>query len=644
MQLIDLLTADGKIATSSGAFKKLKEIFSDADRVRDKINEGLKDAATQISGGNQKSTAFSDFAQGSMKAILNSAYDRLGNEAYRMGKNQLGSIFEDMAKEIASLNYDGVISKFIGGILGKSAKAAEDIAKISDKAIEIAKAKGGIVGELGNSMQETILQALPKATEMGVTVNELMESTQKMLVNSGRIVTYSKETLTDALTSGKAFTEYSGQILENGENFRNVGIGLAGATENINKIGAKSVAIGLNAKEVTKTVMANLDKLNEYGFKNGVEGLSRMVQEAQSLNMKMDSVFKIAEKGFSPESAIELSAKLSVIGGAVGAFKDVPRLMYDTTNDAEDLQKSLLEAASSLATYNTETKQFEVSGANMRRAHEMAAALGMDMKDLNSLAKKAAAKMEAMGEIDMMGNMSDDQKEFIANMAQVGKNGEMVIHLPKDIKEKMGFSDTIVNLKDLSADQVDNIKKLQEEMAEKAESPEEIAKDQLNEMTRLSNLTSAIYYQLGNLIHQRGAGAREKIGLTAKGLSGSSDLLMSTIFSKIEAGERARLASQFGTDIINLKPKNEPSKEQSDLFDKVKNNLKKVFEDQKKKEDREAGKDITGKLDVNLKITSDNNMDIAGRMDKDPKFRADFVDSITESARSYFSKGEVIEG
>jgi hypothetical protein len=155
-----------------------------------------------------------------------------------------------------------------------------------------------------------------------------------------------------------------------------------------------------------------------------------MVQKSIEFRLSMDAVSQVAEKVFSPESALELSANLQVLGGAIGDFNDPLKLMYMATNNVEGLQDSIINAASSLATYNQEQGRFEVTGVNLRKVREMATALGMDYKELT---KTAVAAQERLSAKEMLSGLriEDEDKEFLTNMSQM-KNGKMTIELQSE--------------------------------------------------------------------------------------------------------------------------------------------------------------------------------------------------------------------
>jgi hypothetical protein len=206
----------------------------------------------------------------------------------------------------------------------------------------------------------------------------------------------------------------------------------------------------------------NLNEINEYGFKNGVQGLAEMVRRSTELRYNMGEVFKVAEKVFEPEGAIDLSANLQAIGGAIGDFNDPLKLMYMATNNVEGLGTALEGVAGSLATYNQEQNRFEITGVNIRRARALAKELGIEYGELANMATASAERTAAASELMATGlSLDEDQKRFITNIATM-KDGKMTIELQSD-KLRDEFGKKEIAIEDLSKSQVERLVSLQEE-------------------------------------------------------------------------------------------------------------------------------------------------------------------------------------
>jgi hypothetical protein len=182
-----------------------------------------------------------------------------------------------------------------------------------------------------------------------------------------------------------------------------------------------------------------------------------------------------------------------MLGGAVGDLNDPLKLMYMATNNVEGLQDALHGAAAGLSTYNKEQGRFEIVGANLRRAQEMAKTLGVDYKEFAKGAIAANERILAGQELSARGLIMDDKdKEFLTNMSQM-KGGEMQITIPQSLMDKFGkdFNDkSEVKLSKLNQDQLRILKENRDELEKM--NPEDIAKAQFTEAKNAANYLKSI--------------------------------------------------------------------------------------------------------------------------------------------------------
>jgi len=342
--------------------------------------------------------------------------------------------------------------------------------------------KMGISGKLSEEFRDVILETVPMAATLGFDIKNITDMVTTLGEKSGRFNLMSQETMEHSLVTTRAFGTSMRDMGETMSEFEKVGFGAADTLDQIDAAGRSSLSLGLNAKKTTEILKTDISKLNEYGFGNGVQGLNRMVQKSLEFRMNMGEVFKIADKVMSPDSAIELTANLQVLGGAIGDFNDPLKLMYMATNNVEGLQDALIDAAGGLATYNAEQGKFEIKGANLRRAKEMATQLGIEYKEFAKGAIASQERIAANNTLLAKGfDMNAKDREFLTNMSQM-KDGHMSITVPKSLQDQLG-KQTEIRLDQLSQSQIEVLKanrKAFEEM-----NPEDIAKAQFSSVKNI---------------------------------------------------------------------------------------------------------------------------------------------------------------
>lgn len=542
------------------------------------------------------------------------------------------------------LNVFKQLGDAVGGAANLFATVVADAYQREGDLLKAFTTKAGMAGQFASGFTESIMAVAPQAQLLGVSFGDLKDATESMVSNSQKFANYQGESVLDAVRISAAYGSTSKALLENVENFRNVGIGLTDASGKIEQIGKRSLSQGLSARATTKTVMDNLGKLNEFGFKNGVEGLGKMVQEAQALNFSMAETFKVASKLYDPEGAIDLSANLQVIGGAIGDLADPIKLMYDATNNVESLQTSILGAAKSLATYNAEQGRFEVTGANLRRAKAMSDALGISMEQLTSSAIKGQVQMQAMSQIELF-DLNEDQKQFVSNLASM-KDGVVGFELPKDLQKELGINQAFLDMSSLNGEQMQKIADAQKRLSERK--TDDIIKDQYTVQTQSLNALNSIAMNIGNMARTRinqneivnkikeSAGGLDEIAkMTPEEITEKyNEVVQTYINGPLEAlkglSETALDKAGSGFDFIKGKT-NELLDESggSDLLKKVEDKGKQLYEEAKK---------IFGSVEVKVDLNSSSselaNM-VVNEINKDPGLRASFVSSLVKDSKSF---------
>lgn len=340
--------------------------------------------------------------------------------------------------------------------------------ELENLATETSRKIFGQIGASSDYIQKTLSKSYRNTIEVGASLKENFEIYQSIGSSLQRNVYLTESQLSDLVTIQQTTSLTADEIGKMVTGFQDLGQGTDKAIETTQKLTKTARTYGLNVNTFLKSVGENIKLVNSYGFKDGVEGLGRMVARAQALRMNFSEVKGLAAELLSPESAIELAATMQTLGGEIGALGDFGQLMYMAENDMEGLQNSIIDAAKSAVMFNEETGEFKITGVEMRRLREQARALGMNYEDLANTAVKAAKEQKVMESLDFTG-LNQDQKQLIANLSEIGTNGQIKLNVP-------GFE----NITDVSKLTADEFKKLKEYQDNANLSEDEIARQSLS--------------------------------------------------------------------------------------------------------------------------------------------------------------------
>lgn len=475
------------------------------------------------------------FLDGAIKGTANIAeqfYDTQIGQADAAGSDKVKKLFDIVQN--GGLNPVKLLTegmKVAGEeLLGQLKTESELRSEINSKSM--------ITGQLSEDLRKDMVESSIGAAKYGMSLADVGDLYVGLTENSGKFSLINKGLIDTVVPVAKSLSMSMKEFATTISTFETVG---AGADLTVNKISTAitdSVALGLNARKIASDIQINVGKLNEYGFKKGIDGLKEMTQKSAEFRMSMDSVFTIAEKVFSPEKALDLSANLQVLGGAIGDFNDPLKLMYMATNNVEGLQDALIGAAGSLSTYNQEQGRFEVTGVNLRKSKEMADQFGISMGELNKIAIAAAERTQATTALMASGLVMDDKdREFLTNLSRM-EGGEMKITVPESLATKLGLSDTKIALEELKPEMMKAL--LSNREAFKEMSPKDMAMAQLTETQQMSRDMSVVaaYYRV------RGA---QMIKGAAKGLGGPEFENLRKVISE-RAKETINKQSDYGQE------------------------------------------------------------------------------------------------
>ncbi len=458
-----------------------RRLMDEWNKVQKQSNSGSSSSSTSGTGTVSTGSAIKDVGTASLNAVMGllKTQESQSNTYLPNLQDQLVGIDDLMEKiKTGTFTLQGMGKTLVEMV----AKGMESYYARQTKLLEEVNSKALLTGDLSRDFRETITDANPRLVQLGISFAEVADAAISIVNESGRFALVNQQTLEKAGEVGKAYLGSMQDMVSLYDDFEKIGIGAQEANSAIERAGKRSMELGLQSKKVIGDLAQNMDKINSYGFKNGIDGLATMARKATEFRMSMNEVFQIADKVMNPEGALELSANLQVLGGAIGDFNDPLKLMYMATNNVEGLQDALIGAAESLAVYSEENGKFEITGVNLRRARAMADELGMSYQDLSNMAIAAAERTSASADLMAAGvSVDETQMEFLTNIARMGKDGKMVIEVPPSLQEQLGKTVELEDLNQTTANAILENQKAFEKMDVK-----DIALEQFTETQKMA--------------------------------------------------------------------------------------------------------------------------------------------------------------
>lgn len=301
-----------------------------------------------------------------------------------------------------------------------------------EKEIKKSALSMGILSKQSNDFRGTIVNAAKQTTMIGVGVKELSQMQSAYSEELGRSVVLSKEGLI-AMGELAAATNLGAEgAAKLSADMELQGLSAERTGKYVEQTLNDSHKMGVNATKVLKNISNNMKMLNRYNFKDGVKGLAKMAQTVSKLGVDMEFAAGFADKLWDVEGAVDMSAQLSVMGGAWAKMSDPFHLMYMARNDMEGLTAEIADAAKESVSFNKETGEFQIAAKEMHRLKIIAEQTGMSYDELTTAAKNAAKFSRIKGQVQF--SMNKEEQEFLTNTAKLDKNGKAFIEVKGEKK------------------------------------------------------------------------------------------------------------------------------------------------------------------------------------------------------------------
>jgi hypothetical protein len=212
----------------------------------------------------------------------------------------------------------------------------------------------------------------------------------------------------------------------------------------VSKAYATAAKKGLDAAGMAAKVGQNLSMANRLTFRNGIDGLTRMVALSEKMGFNMQSLESAAGNFMNINEAIENSAKLSMLGGAAGAMGGNPLDMsYEANYDPEAFGERMTKMLGGYAQFDEKTGMAKMNAMSRDFVNGIADAMGISRDEAISIAKKNAEvtyKNNKFGrDLDRLSGGDENKRDFLLNKTQI-RDGQMQMYSSKTGKyENMDY-------------------------------------------------------------------------------------------------------------------------------------------------------------------------------------------------------------
>lgn len=252
--------------------------------------------------------------------------------------------------------------------------------------------------------------------------------------------------------SGKTMGEISAAFLQVGSNIESAGDTVAKMFNNAHKS-------GLSFQKISASVKAHLKEVNQYGFKNGIDGMRQMAEYAEKIGMDMSQALKASGKMNSLTGATDVAARLSVLGGNFQKLGNPLQMLNESLTDVESLQKRIGGMFSGMAKWDAQKGMISVSAVDRMRINEAASAMGLDPSEVFKSVETQARR--DMIEKQIGGGLTPELKNLIANTGTINKEGRAGIINKKgefvDVSKIAGDTALQEEIKELNKTEGENI-------------------------------------------------------------------------------------------------------------------------------------------------------------------------------------------
>ena len=322
--------------------------------------------------------------------------------------------------------------------LSNVTKLVEEVGGINSKTAQEIRQSLGQTRVVSNQVQGVLAEASKTTRLLGINTEDNIKLFGALNQAMQRNTYFTDDQITRFQTLGLTANMTAENLADMATSFDTLGFTTNQALDTMEEMTKQARSYGLNVSTFMEGVNKNLKLMTAYNFKDGVQGLSKMVAQAQALRIDMNQSVAFADKLLSPEFAIETAASFQMLGGEVGALGNAFELLGMAQTNVGGIQDALVDMAASSVIFNEESGQFELPITQMYRLREAADKTGIGYEQLTQMAMTSAQKTEKLKLLSQFTSLPEEQKELISNLGKIGPGGIIELTMPDGEVKKIG--------------------------------------------------------------------------------------------------------------------------------------------------------------------------------------------------------------
>ena len=275
----------------------------------------------------------------------------------------------------------------------------------------------GAAGEKADMIRKQTENSVNASARFGAGIKDIIELQSGLNDLTGKSNVFREKEILDLVAITKGTGLQNEEVTKLVGNMMLFGSSIGDAKDLVQKTVNDTSKMGLNSSKVMKSLAANIDKMDNYRFQNGVEGLKKMVMSSEKFRFSIEGALAAADKFRTLEGLLEAGATMRVLGGEF-AKMDEFKLSFLARNKPEEFAVEMAKLTKGMASFNKETGTFDITDVDFDKLRVIAEATGREVGDLTKQARQFNQLEFAKKQI-FAG--TDEEKEMIAKLATFQK-------------------------------------------------------------------------------------------------------------------------------------------------------------------------------------------------------------------------------